>query len=96
MPNSTAVFWVLGSVGAIAALYGLHRIALGMEDRGWVYYVRKSPKGGASNAFLALRELVEPGVARIEVVVRDARLGDESASPGGPDPDGSRSSEPAD
>jgi hypothetical protein len=46
---------------AAGILYGLHRLALWAEDRGWIYYLRRKP--GASslgNAFLEVQSLIEP------------------------------------
>ncbi len=47
---------------AIAAgLLALHRALLWMEARGWIYWTRRKPSGGAlGNAFLEMQQLVDP------------------------------------
>jgi hypothetical protein len=52
---------LLKVLAAATVLYGLHRLALWAEDRGWIYYLRRKP--GASslgNAFLEVQSLIEP------------------------------------
>ena len=47
---------------AALALYGLHRLALWMEARGWLYYVNSNPTTSAlSQAFLEVQSIVDPG-----------------------------------
>jgi hypothetical protein len=65
-------------VAAVAALYGLHRLALKAEDNGWIYYLRRKPSISAlGNAFLEVQSLVEPEkqhlveVSRAETVEED-------------------------
>lgn len=48
-------------LAGILVLYGLHRLALEAEDRGWIYYLRRKPSSSAlGNAFLEVQSLVEP------------------------------------
>jgi hypothetical protein len=42
MSAAVPLLWI---AGAVAALYGLHRLVLWLEDRGWLYYRRTSRKG---------------------------------------------------
>lgn len=73
-------------LAAAAALYGLHRLALWMEDRGWIYYRRRRGSSGAlGDAFLEVQSLVDPG----QKAVLEARrqVADEAAEAGDP-PDG--------
>jgi hypothetical protein len=52
---------VLLGLAALAAVYGLHRLALWAEARGFVYYSRRRGSSGAlGNAFLELQAIVEP------------------------------------
>lgn len=50
--------------GIVAALYGLHRLCLWLEDAGYMYYVREKP--GASSGgrglgpFVELQKALEP------------------------------------
>lgn len=55
--------YVLYALGTIVALYGLHRLGLWMEERGWVYYWHKRGTGtAAGNAFITMQSFVEPEV----------------------------------
>ena len=43
-------------------MYALHRLALWMEDRGWIYYrKRRGSSGVLGAAFLELQSIYEPG-----------------------------------
>jgi hypothetical protein len=50
--------YALGGLVAVAALYGLHRLGLWAERRGWIYYRKKHGSDGA----LSRRSLAIPGV----------------------------------
>jgi NADH:ubiquinone oxidoreductase subunit 4 (subunit M) len=52
---------VLWGIALVAGLYGLHRLALWMESRGWIYYKKKHASAGAlSAAFLEIQALAQP------------------------------------
>jgi hypothetical protein len=52
---------LLKLLAAAVVLYGLHRLALWAEDRGWIYYLRRKPSSSSlGNAFLEVQSLVEP------------------------------------
>ncbi len=55
-------------LGAAAALYGLHRLALKLEDQGHLYYLRKKSSSGAAGSFVALHRLIEPKAQHVEHV----------------------------
>lgn len=43
------------------ALYGLHRMALWMESRGWIYYKKKHASAGTLGAaFLEIQAIAQP------------------------------------
>lgn len=51
---------------AAGTLYGLHRLALWAETRGWVYYrTHKAPPGAAGVAMMHLAAFVEPEVEHV-------------------------------
>jgi hypothetical protein len=52
--------WVIVMIIGAAALYGLHRLALRLEEAGHLYYLHKKPKGGGSSPFVVLQQFVEP------------------------------------
>ena len=51
---------ILLAVAALPALYGLHRLCLRLEDRGYLYYRHKEPKPGGASPFLLLDEFIQP------------------------------------
>lgn len=73
-------FWV---IGVVAALYALHRLALWMEDRGWIYYRKKHGSSGTlSSAALEIQALFEPSKRHvIEIQQRDESEPNESGDP---------------
>jgi hypothetical protein len=54
------MLWILLALAAIPALYALHRFCLRLEERGYLYYWHKNPKGGWASMFIPLQEFLEP------------------------------------
>jgi hypothetical protein len=59
------LLWGLPVVGLVAALYGLDRLCLSLEDRGWLYYRRKKPSSSPMSAWVAMQHFLEPGVKHV-------------------------------
>ena len=83
------MWWLLWVALGVAAFYGLHRLALWAEGRGWIYYRRRRmPPGSAGMVFLEVASILDPGVEHVIEATRDfsARADqDESGeSPPGP------------
>jgi hypothetical protein len=60
--------WLLGVgaiAGLVATLFHLDRLGLWLEDRGWLYYRRKKPRGGVSNLASVLYDLYDPPVKHV-------------------------------
>lgn len=78
-----AAFWII--VVAVA-IYALHRLALWMETRGWIYYMHSS--GGstrAGSAMLEVQQLLEPSKRHVIEIKREKKeVEDDSGDP--PDP----------
>ena len=55
-------------VGGGAAIYGLHRLALWLEERGHLYYLHKKPSGSAAGCFVALQRTIEPQAHHVLLV----------------------------
>lgn len=55
----TRLMFVIPAISIV--LYGLHRLALSMEGRGWIYYKKSGSSSTATNAFLSIHQLFEPG-----------------------------------
>ncbi|MDX2149859.1 MAG: hypothetical protein SFV54_03925 [Bryobacteraceae bacterium] len=74
------------TLAAIAVLlYLLHRTALAMERRGWIYYVKKRASPDAiGNALLTLHQMAKPEMKHVLEAKRERRRGD---TPGDGRPD---------
>lgn len=74
--------WLWASAGA-AGLYGLHRLALFAEDRGWIYYKhRRGSSGALGNALLQVHAVLEPSKQHVvDESVREQREDGESGDP---------------
>ena len=71
-----------------AVLYGLHRLAVWAERRGWIYYRERKGGGALGNALLEVHALLEPSRRRvIEVRRRDEEENDASGDPPAPGTD---------
>jgi hypothetical protein len=56
---------VLAVLGLAALLFALDRLGLWLEDRGWLYYRRKKPRGGMSNLASVLYDVCDPPVKHV-------------------------------
>lgn len=59
-------------------LYGLHRLCLYLERRGWIFYMHRRPESTGAGVCIALQEIIEPSARQIiqvdeEVVEGDAQ-----------------------
>jgi hypothetical protein len=84
-----AIVW---AAVAAATVYGLHRLGLWMESRGWIYYRKKrGSSGGLGTAFLEVQSLLEPSARHVLEVKRNEDAADEdSGDPPKPGPDEKR------
>ncbi len=81
MNTWSVLFWTLAAAGGLGGLYVLHRLALWMEDRGYLYYLHKRPKSSAASCFVAFQQVIEPKVEHVIHVSRVNHLhGEEGAS----------------
>jgi hypothetical protein len=64
-------------MGIAAALYGLDRLGLWLEDRGWLYYRRKKPDSSPASMWVAMQQFVEPGVRHVREVRQGHKQEDE-------------------
>lgn len=51
-----------------AGIYGLHRLATWMEDRGWIYYRKHKPTTSAASVFVAMQQCLEPQVEHVRTI----------------------------
>jgi hypothetical protein len=50
----------------LSSLYGLHRLCLALEARGYLYYLhRRSSSTGAARMFLPFQELIDPPAKQV-------------------------------
>ncbi|QEH31552.1 hypothetical protein OJF2_00170 [Aquisphaera giovannonii] len=82
MGSFKVVGLVLMVLGSPLALYGLHRLALGLEDRGFLYYLRRKPRGGCGRSMLTLQAITDPRTEHVLNVAEDPH--DEAGNPAGP------------
>ncbi|MFN0054293.1 MAG: hypothetical protein ACKV0T_19125 [Planctomycetales bacterium] len=86
MNPSSVIFWAsiaAGGVAIPAALYGLHRLCLWLEERGHLFYLHKYPTSSAASCLVALEQFIEPGAQLVVQVVEEAERGEVDGS----DPD---------
>jgi hypothetical protein len=63
--------WLVIIGGAAVALYGLHRLALWAEGRGWIYYrTNRMPPGAGGMAMMEVGQIIEP---EFEHVIEEMR-----------------------
>ena len=75
--------WIGLAVAAPLAVYGLHRTALWMESRGWLFYLNREPSGGAlGNGVLGIQSMFESGSRHALEVRQELRV--EQDEDGGP------------
>jgi hypothetical protein len=84
----TVVLCMLVAVGVWLGFYALHRLGLWLEDRGYIYYWHKKPKGGggAVGSFIAFQRMIEPQAEHVIHVSRVNHLAGEEAESGQGDP----------
>lgn len=77
------LFW--GVVIAVAILT-LDRLLLWLESRGWLYYRRNKPRGGAAIYHLMeVHSNLEPGIQEVvEIKLDEQKREDEAGDPPGP------------
>jgi hypothetical protein len=65
------MWWLLWVGLAAVGLYGLHRLALWAEARGWIYYrTNRMPPGPAGLAMMEAASIVHPSVEHVVEEVR--------------------------
>jgi hypothetical protein len=77
-----AVLCGLIVVSGLAALYGLHRFGLWLEERGWLFYKHKKPTSSAASCFVALQQVLEPPIQHVLHVKEQKRHHVEEGVPG--------------
>ena len=66
--------------GVCVILYLMHRLALWLESRGWLYYLNSKPSpSSAGNAMLELQSLAEPLKKHILEIKREEQVEEEES-----------------
>jgi hypothetical protein len=73
-------------VGGGAALYGLHRLCLWLEERGWLYYKHKQPSSSPAGCLVALQQALDPQTKHVLQIKEEKRYHAEEEAPGEGDP----------
>ena len=74
---------MIAALALVVGLYGLHRLALWAEERGFIYYLHKRGSSGAlASAFLELQAIHEPGKRYVAAETRREKVeAQESGAP---------------
>lgn len=76
------MWWVLIGLAVSAVLYGVHRLAIYADGKGWIYYRTKPPAGAGSRAIMRASAVFDPTIEHvIEEVTSDRLVIDESGEP---------------
>jgi hypothetical protein len=67
------LLWGSVALGVLAALFGLDRLCLWLEGRGWLYYRKKRPTSSPAGCWVAMHQLLEPGVKHVVQVGQHQR-----------------------
>ncbi len=71
------ILGVLALVGLVGLLYGLDRLGLWLEDRGWLYYRKKKPQSSPMGMWVGLQQAIEPRVKHVQEVGQHRRQEEE-------------------
>ncbi len=78
-------FWIIAGVVAAAAVYGLHRLALWAESRGWIYYKNKRRPPGLGLSMIG--QIYQPAIEHtVEEEQSTKQKADQDDSGDKPDP----------
>jgi len=78
---------VIGAAaGGAAALYGLHRLCLWLEERGWLYYWHKKPGSSPASCLVAVQQALEPQTKHVLHLREQKRQRSDGEAPGENDP----------
>jgi hypothetical protein len=76
--------WLYGLL-SVVAIFAAHRLSCWAEDRGWIYYRKRSGRPGTSaQAFLEIQSMMEPSRKYVLEVKREDEDKDEQADSGDP------------
>lgn len=68
-------------LGVTAALYGLHRLCLWLEERGWLFYLHKKPSSSPASCFAAMQQALEPQIKHV-ACIKEERQQAKAEAPG--------------
>jgi hypothetical protein len=87
-----AVLWGLTIVSCLAAFYGLHRLGLLLEQRGWLFYKHRKPSSSTVSCFVALQQALEPPIQHVLQVMEENRHNatEETTAESGPSQGGAK------
>jgi hypothetical protein len=80
------MWWMAAAgLGLVAGGYGLHRLALWAEGRGWIYYrTRRMPPGASGMAFMGVASILEPSLEHVIEEHRSQKVAAETDASGHP------------
>src|SRR6516165_8499789 len=80
METSHWLVWPALAIAIAAVLFGLDRLGLWLEDRGWLYYRRNKPTSSPMTALVAMQQCIEPGIRYVVEVKNHQRSVKEKAA----------------
>jgi len=81
---------LFGIAAVSAAIYGLHRLCLYLEERGYLYYKHKRSSSSATGGFVAFQQMLEPQTQHVEQVAEQKRHHSDDEAPGDDEPNDRR------
>ncbi len=78
----TIVMVFLALICLPATLYGLHRLCLWLEARGWLYYKHRKSGSSPASCFVALQNVLEPPARHVHHLKDEKRHHAEDEAPG--------------
>jgi hypothetical protein len=77
---SSTGWWLVWSLLAVAGVYALHRLALFLESRGWLFYINRRPQVSLGAAIGAA---LDPTIRRmLEAKQQEHRLEEDESGDG--------------
>jgi hypothetical protein len=73
---------ILAALAVLPALYGVHRLCLWLEQRGWLYYRNRRPSSSPASCLVALHQFLEPPVQHVQEVKEHKDTEQTSKAPG--------------
>ena len=75
------LIWAVFAILALVGVYALHRLALRLEENGYIYYWNKKPTGSAAGSLVAMQRVIEPQIVHLTIAT-ERKHDEQKAHPG--------------